>query len=119
MSNTIRWERLTVSCDLSIRYRQGPANGAENASRPSMDLQALMQDVAQDHPPERALARYVSNEMGLVRKKKQNEHLQECSECRSRVGNRRELTRRLRDFERVAITRASMPPCSAESGCPV
>jgi hypothetical protein len=40
-----------------------------------MDLQALSQDGAPDHPSERALARYVANEMGPTRKKKLNGHL--------------------------------------------
>jgi anti-sigma factor RsiW len=80
-----------------------------------MDLQALPPGAAQDHPPDRALTRYVANEMGPARKRKLSEHLQQCSECRNRVGKIREFARRFRDFERVAIMHAAMPPCSRES----
>jgi len=59
------------------------------------------------HPPERAINRYVSNEMGPVRKRKLNSHLEQCAECRARVAKIRELARRFRDLERAALANAA------------
>jgi predicted anti-sigma-YlaC factor YlaD len=62
------------------------------------------------HPTERALQRYVSNETGPQRKKKIAKHLEECTECRTLIGRFRDFYRRLREFERVAISRATLHP---------
>jgi anti-sigma factor RsiW len=55
------------------------------------------------HPPERALGRFVSNEMGPQRKKTITRHLEECDECRQTVSRLRAIARRFRDFERSAL----------------
>ena len=73
------------------------------------------QDAVPAHPPERALGRYAANEMGPGTQKRLKGHLQQCSECRTRVGNMRELARRFKDFERMAITSVTTPPCSGRS----
>lgn len=63
------------------------------------------------HPAERALQRYASNETGPQGKKKVAKHLEECAECRTLVNRFRDFHRRLREFERVAISRTTLHPC--------
>jgi len=58
------------------------------------------------HPSEHALERYAINEMGLQSRKRLKSHLEGCIDCRNSVAKSREVARRYRDLERVAITRA-------------
>jgi hypothetical protein len=55
------------------------------------------------HPTERALRRFVSNEMGQQRKTLTVRHLENCVECQTSVARFREIERRFRDFERQGI----------------
>jgi anti-sigma factor RsiW len=55
------------------------------------------------HPPERALNRYVSNEMGPRRKKVVTQHLETCHECRKAVARLHAIARTFRDWERSGI----------------
>jgi len=56
-----------------------------------------------DHPSERQLGRYASNEMGRQAKKRIATHLDLCCECRQTVLRSREVSRRFRDLERAAF----------------
>jgi anti-sigma factor RsiW len=55
------------------------------------------------HPPERALNRYVSNEMGARRKKIVVRHLEACEDCRKSVAKLHAIARTFRDWERSGI----------------
>jgi hypothetical protein len=55
------------------------------------------------HPPERALRRYVSNEMGPRRKKVLVQHLEGCPECRTSVAKLNAIARTFREWERNGI----------------
>jgi anti-sigma factor RsiW len=59
-----------------------------------------------NHPTERTLRQYVSNELGSRRKQIVVEHLEACHECRKAVTDFREVARRFRDLEKVAIAHA-------------
>ena len=56
-----------------------------------------------DHPSERQLGRYASDEMGRQAKKRIATHLDLCCECRQTVLRSREVSRRFRDLERAAF----------------
>jgi hypothetical protein len=62
-----------------------------------------------NHPPELWLYRFASNDVGARRKKTIALHLEACAECRQRVGRHRELGRRFRDMERIAIYQVTNP----------
>jgi anti-sigma factor ChrR (cupin superfamily) len=59
-----------------------------------------------EHPPERALIRYASNEMGLRPKKVVGKHLETCADCRKCVARLHAMARTFRDWERSAISQA-------------
>lgn len=63
-------------------------------------------DLASVHPPERALRRYVSNEMGAQPKKSVVRHLEACEDCRKCIVRLRALARTFRDWERIGIMQA-------------
>jgi anti-sigma factor RsiW len=71
--------------------------------KPPAVLDACEADKATCHPPERALTRYVSNEIGPRRKKVVYQHLEACEECRKSVARLRAIARTFRDWERSAI----------------
>ena len=55
------------------------------------------------HPPEQALRRYASEDLGHRRRKLVGQHLEDCIGCRQTVTHFRTVFRRFRDFERSAI----------------
>jgi anti-sigma factor RsiW len=70
-------------------------------------LDACEADRATTHPPERALSRYVSNEMGPRRKKVVVQHLETCADCRKSVARLHAIARTFRDWERTAIAQVA------------
>jgi hypothetical protein len=66
-------------------------------------LDACEADGVACHPPERALRRYVSNEMGARRKKVVVQHLEACEQCRKAVARLNAIARTFRDWERSGI----------------
>ncbi len=58
------------------------------------------------HPGQRALNRYISNEMGVQRKKAVVHHLEACEDCRKSVAKLRAIARTFRDWERTGIMQA-------------
>ncbi len=71
--------------------------------RPPVILDASEPDKSTCHPAERALRRYVSNEMGVRRKKVVVQHLEACEHCRKSVARLHAIARTFRDWERSAI----------------
>ena len=58
------------------------------------------------HPTDRLLRNFVANELGARPKRVVSRHLEDCDDCRSMVSNLRAASRRLRDFERLALATA-------------
>ncbi len=75
--------------------------------KPPAVLDACEADRAASHPPERALSRYVSNEMGPRRKKTVVQHLEACEDCRKYVAKLHAVNRTFRDWERTAIAQVA------------
>ncbi len=71
--------------------------------KPPVVLDACEAEQSTGHPPERALSRYVSNDMGARRKKAVCQHLEGCEDCRKSVSGLHAIARTFRDWERSAI----------------
>jgi hypothetical protein len=66
-------------------------------------LDACDPDKSTCHPADRVLSRFVSNEMGLRRKKVVVKHLEACQDCRKSVARLNAIARTFRDWERSSI----------------
>ena len=66
-------------------------------------LDACDPDKSTCHPADRVLNRFVSNDMGLRRKKLVVKHLEACPDCRKSVARLHAIARTFRDWERSSI----------------
>jgi len=57
-----------------------------------------------NHPAESFLKRYASNHVSARRKTQLVEHLEQCRQCQTDVSRFRQAGRRLREFEREALS---------------
>ena len=57
-----------------------------------------------EHPEQQILRRHAANDLPASRKKVVTRHVEDCPECRTAVAEFRQVQRRMRDFERMAIS---------------
>jgi hypothetical protein len=90
----------------SVGYGFAFGTGMDNGSQSTTPAFSARTLVSLSHPTERALSRFAAHEMGPQSKKKLVQHLEICEDCRKEVGRLREISRRFRDLERLAIAQA-------------
>jgi hypothetical protein len=83
------------------------SDNQKSAKTPNDDFDPGQNGSFARHPTERALQRYAANETGPQARKIITKHLEQCVECRRVASKCRDLLRRWRDLERVAITRSA------------